>query len=94
MKSLRYLNLMLTLIAVLLAAHLYTLWTMTSGIAASAQAQVQSSNAPAGVPNAGAQRQEMISILRQLVNKTEEVNNTLRSGQMRVQVEKGSDDKK
>ncbi len=87
MKSLRYLNTVLTVIAVLLTVNVWTLWTVTPGgnalsVATEAQA--------AGLVNAGQQRKEMIEVLRKINADTGEVKSMLSSGSARVRLEAGS----
>lgn len=96
MPSLRYLNVILTVLAVLLSLQLWTTWSGYGGslaggpsIAAPALAQTRGTPAPAsaGLPDPGAQRRDMIDLLKQLVVKTDEVSSVLRSGQVRVRLE-------
>jgi len=86
MRSLRYLNSVLTVIAVLLTLNLYTMWTVTGPeVATEAQAQ--------GIPNAGAQRAETLAQLK-LLNKTNlGIYELLKTGKARVRVEGAGDDK-
>ena len=84
MQSLRYLNCVLTILAVLLTLSLWTAWTTTPAgevlsIAEPAHAQ--------GVANAGAQRKEMIDQLNQLNLKMTELKATLTDGSVRVRVD-------
>ncbi len=88
MKTFRYMNAVLTVIAVLLTLNLWTMWTADAvparsnlDFAAPAQAQ--------GLPNAAAQRQEMISALKQQTQAITEMSKTLKSGQVRVRIEGG-----
>ena len=86
MKSLRYLNTILTVIAVLLTLNLWTLWTgensrITADFATSAQAQNE------GLQNAGAQRNQMIDLLRKQVAATENLTALLKSGNVKVKVD-------
>lgn len=86
MRSLRYLNSVLTVIAVLLTLNVYTLWTMPqSGAAVSVSTEAQA----AGLPNPGAQRQQMIDLLKKLSKQAEETKGLFKSGQARVRVEAG-----
>jgi hypothetical protein len=91
MPSLRYLNVTLTVIAVLLGLHLWTLWTapVVGGAPLSAQAVAQA-EAAGGIPNAAAQRKQMIELLKRLTQKTEELTGMLKSGQARVRVEQAA----
>lgn len=80
MRSLRYLNSILTVLAVLLALQLWTTWT-TSPVAIADEAHAQ------GIPNAGAQRKEMIEALVKLNIQVAQTNELLRSGQIRIQMD-------
>ncbi|MHC4994586.1 MAG: hypothetical protein ACYTGQ_05975, partial [Planctomycetota bacterium] len=62
MNSTRYLNTILTVIAVLLTLHLFTFWSSTDGVATPAMAQ--------GIPDAGAQRLMMVNELKSLNRQT------------------------
>lgn len=82
MRSLRYLNTILTVLAVLLCAQLWTTWNTTSaGLSVTQEAHAQ------GIPNAGAQRKEMIEALAKLNAQVAVTNELLRSGQIRVQMD-------
>ncbi len=69
MRSLRYLNTILTVIAVLLATHLWTAWSDGASPAA-AVASPRTTPTPGGIPNAGAQRQQQIDLLKLLNQQT------------------------
>lgn len=81
MRSVSYLNAVLTVIAILLAG---VLWTMRPGpsisFVPSAQAQ--------GFEDPGAQRAEQISQLKSLNHGVEELVGLFRSGQARVRLDK------
>lgn len=84
MKSLRYLNTVLTLIAVLLTVNIWTMWNMTPGgealsVATEAQA--------AGIPNAGQQRKEIVDAVKRVNADTTAIKNLLSNGTLRVRVE-------
>jgi len=79
MRSLRYLNTVLTIIAVLLTLNLYV--GVTGG-----NVSWQSEAHAAGLPNAGAQRKEMIEHLSKLNDKVAELKGVLLSGEARVVV--------
>jgi len=84
MRSLRYLNSILTVLAVLLALQLWTAWT--SGpidLATPATAQVRGS----GIPDAGAQRKDMIDLLKRIAVQNDELASLFKSGQARVKLE-------
>ncbi|GAB4109343.1 MAG: hypothetical protein Kow00105_18050 [Phycisphaeraceae bacterium] len=87
MKSLRYLNSMLTVIAVLLALNIWTLWTVTpggeaTGIAAEVRAD--------GIANAGAQRKQIIDAVNQVRGEVGEIKMMFKNGSARVRLEAGS----
>ena len=87
MKNLRYLNTILTIIAVLLTLNLWTLWAghsspVSADFAAPAHAQVNE-----GLANAGAQRVEMIALLKKQVAATESITTLLKSGTVKVKVD-------
>lgn len=83
MRSLRYLNGVLTVLAVLLTLHLLTTWTLVPAPSFEQQANAQA--APGTDP--GMQRRQMIDLLKLLVQRTEEQTELLKSGQVRVRVE-------
>ncbi len=85
MQSLRYLNTVLTLLAVLLTAVLYTQW-MQLPVTTVAEAQA------AGLPDAGAQRQQIVDLLKSLNQKSDELNSMLKEGKARVQVQGAKDE--
>ncbi len=85
MKSLRYLNTVLTVIAVLLGLNLWTTWMgqpAAPGFASPAHAADNE-----GLSNAGAQRTQMIDQLKKLVQRTEELTALLKSGNVHVKVD-------
>jgi len=86
MRSLRYLNCMLTVLAVLLTLQLWTTWSASS-VTITQEAHAQ------GIPNAGAQRKEMIESLNKIQQELSTTNELLRSGQMRVVVDAPRQDK-
>jgi len=100
MRSLRYLNTILTVLTVLLAMQLWTSWIAPSSGAAErggaasllspVQAQVSDGS---GIPNAGAQRKEMIDLLKRQSQQTDQLIALLKSGEVRVRVEGGKDGK-
>ncbi len=85
MRSLRYLNTVLTLLAVLLTAMLYTQW-VHAPVATVAEAQA------AGLPDAGAQRQQMVDLLKSLNQKADELNAMFKDGKARIQVQNAKQD--
>lgn len=108
MRSLRYLNLVLTVIAVLLTLQLWTMWasgpTLLTDTAVAAPSRPPSASVvrsrqaakASGIPNAGAQRAETARQLQQLNQKADALINLFRSGQARVRIEGGlgADDKR
>lgn len=86
MRSLRYLNTVLTLIAILLTLHLWTLWNGPAGAAVSSVTPAQAAPRTAGIPNATGQRYEMVDLLKQLNRKTDELTGLFRSGKAKVTV--------
>jgi hypothetical protein len=87
MKSLRYLNTVLTLIAVLLTVNVWTLWTVTPGgdsLSVATQARAQ------GLTNPGQQREQMINELKKINANTGDLKAMLKGGSARVRLEAGS----
>jgi hypothetical protein len=85
MNSRRYLNTILTVIAVLLSLQLWTSWN--SGELSTATPAMAQPEEPGGLPNAGAQRKQQIDLLKKIVTQNDALVALLRSGQVRVQVE-------
>lgn len=85
MGSLRYLNIVLTVIALLLAAHLWTGWSATPVFESAAVAQ-----SGGGIPDAGAQRKEMIDQLKKINQQVDQMSELLKSGRARVRIEGGT----
>lgn len=86
MKSLQYLNTVLTVIAVLLSLHLWTLWSAQSpgeGVSLLPEAHA------AGIPNAGQQRKEIVDELRQVSHKIDDLVSLFRSGDAQVRMWRG-----
>lgn len=84
MRSLGYLNAILTVLAVLLTLNLWTAWTATPGgelLSAAQPAHAQ------GLANAAQQRKEMVDLLKQLNVEFAELKKTLAKGELRVRVE-------
>jgi hypothetical protein len=84
MRSLRYLNTILTVLAVLLALQLWTAWMGNGGLAAPARAVASPTG---GIPDAGAQRKEMIDLLKALNEQSSDLVKVLKSGDVRVKLE-------
>ena len=76
MSSLRYLNTVLTVLAVLAALGLWTAWSASPAMLPAAQAQ--------GIPDTGAQNQQIIDQLKLLNRKTDDIAGILASGKLRV----------
>ncbi len=87
MRSLTYLNVVLSLIAVLLTAVLWTMWSNPAvDLTASARAQ--------GLTDPGAQRAAQIDQLKSINQKVEELTRLFKSGQARVRLENAPGDDK
>ena len=86
MKSLRYLNTMLTVIAVLLTVNVWTLWSMAPGDALSVATEARAD----GLTNAGAQRKQMVDAIKQVQKEVGEVKSMFKNGTARVRLEAGS----
>lgn len=86
MRSVRYLNAILTVLAVLLALNLWVTWAATPGGEALSWAGPAEAQA-AGIPNAGEQRKQMIDLLKALNVKVNQLTELVESGKVRVQVE-------
>jgi hypothetical protein len=83
MKSLRYLNVVLTLIAVLLTMNLWVQYAQSPvGIATPALAAAEE-----GLANPAAQRNEIIALLKKQVAATENLHALLKSGTLKVKVD-------
>jgi hypothetical protein len=91
MKAIRYLNVILTVLAVLLVLQLWTTWTSTDALVASARAAAPA--APGAALDAGAQRAEIIGLLKQLTQGVQDQTEYLKSGQLRVQAVAADKDK-
>ncbi len=87
MKSLRYLNTILTVIAVLLTVNVWTMWSITPGgetlsVATEANAQ--------GIANAAQQRKQIVDAVNQVRTEVGEVKAMFKNGTARVRLEAGS----
>lgn len=87
MNSRRYLNTILTVVAVLLSLQLWTSWNTGSDPVAT---PVQAEEEAGGLANAGAQRKQMIDLLKKVTAQNDQLMTLLRSGQVRVRVEAGA----
>lgn len=85
MRSLRYLNSVLTALAVLLSLNLYLAWS-DSPVSVASEARAQ------GISNAGAQREEQIALLKQINVNLREMSAALKDGSVRVRVEGAGDE--
>lgn len=83
MRSIKYLNTILTVLAVLLSLQLYTTWMSPDAPSMATAARAQEG----GLPNAAAQRREMIDLLKRLCQQVEELNGQFKAGSARVRVE-------
>lgn len=83
MKSIRYLNIVLTVLAGLLTAQLYTTWTQSPSLV---------SRADAAIPDAGAQRDQIISQLKLLNRKQDDLQQLFKTGQAKVTLVKQDND--
>ena len=87
MRQTTYLNVILTLNAVLLTGVLWTQLASRPLLAQSAEAQASSAQASAiGIPNAGSQRDQMIRHLDRLNRNLEGAMKLLEGGKTRVEV--------
>lgn len=82
MRSLRYLNTMLTLIAILLSLTLWTQWT-SSPLPDPTVSEARAD----GILEAGLQRQQMVQSMDLLNTKMDQLIGLLKSGQARVRIE-------
>jgi hypothetical protein len=89
MRSIKYLNVILTVLCGLMVLQLWTTWTNPGAPAVSLATPVQAAPGVVGggIPDPGAQQKEIIDLLKELVRKTEEQTELFRSGQARVRLE-------
>lgn len=80
MNGLKYLNVMLTILALLLGLQLWTSWTQQS------TAFVPEVHAQGGLPSPAGQRKEMIDELKKNNKKLDEMMKLLKSGDVKVKV--------
>ena len=88
MQSVKYLNTILTAIAILLALQLWTSW---AGVSSDQPIELVAPAHAAGIPNAGHQRQQMVDQLKEVSSKLDQLNDQFRSGQARVRIENVSE---
>ena len=87
MRQTRYLNIILTVNAVLLGALLWTALIGRPLLSEPAEAQVRTRfTVPPNVPNAGAQRAAIVNELREMNALLDSTRDTLLSGRIKVQV--------
>lgn len=84
MRSLTYLNSILTVLAVLLVMVLWTMWTATP--AGDTLTLTQDAHA-AGIPNAGQQRKEILDEVKKVNVQLNEFKSLLKGGEVRVRLE-------
>jgi hypothetical protein len=87
MRSLTYLNSVLTVLAVLLTLQLGV--ALQGGQATPITLERSALAEPAGIPNAGDQRKQMIDLLKQVSSQLSDLNKLMKSGEVRVRVEGG-----
>lgn len=88
MNHLRYLNVMLTLVAILLVLNLWTLWVGTP--AGERLSMTEQAHAQANFPNAAEQRRQMVLELERMNAKLDgidQIRRMLQDGSARVKVE-------
>ena len=85
MSMMRYLNTVLTVLAILLALNLWTSWQQ-----APSESFVRPAHAQ-GLANAGKQRKQIIDQLKQVNVQLGELQKTLEEGKVRVKVQQPAD---
>jgi len=83
MQSVKYLNVILTSIAILLALQLWTSW---AGVSSDQPIEMATPAYAAGIPDAGYQRKQMIDELKKMTAQLDQLNTQFRSGQARVRL--------
>ncbi len=78
MTSIRYLNAILTILTVVLGVQLWTTWTAGPAWSDTARAQ--------GIPDGGAQRQQIVDQLKLVNKKVDQLQGLLTSGKVRVRL--------
>jgi hypothetical protein len=86
MRQTTYLNVILTVNAVLLAGVLWTQLASRPLLAQSAEAQVAVAAGTPGIPNAGGQRDQMIRQLDRVNRNIESVARLVEAGRVKVEV--------
>jgi hypothetical protein len=90
MRTLRYLNGVLTVMAVLLTLNVWTMWHTSAARDLSLNAEAQA----VGRTSAGKQRSEMIGQLKQVNTQLGAMREMLSSGELVVQVKRPAQDTK
>lgn len=90
MRMLRYLNTVLTLIAILLTLNLWTLWFATPSSALVLPTEDAYALSVTGMPNAAQQRRDHTEQLKKLNGQMSDLKGLLASGKVRVRLEAGS----
>ncbi|MCL4209668.1 MAG: hypothetical protein HRU76_12150 [Phycisphaeraceae bacterium] len=85
MKRVRFLNIVLTALVVVLAGHLWVRVAERPLLATSAAAQ-DDAGGTLGIPNAAKQRQEIIDALKRLTAELEKTNKQLKEAKFKVEV--------
>jgi len=88
MNSLRYLNGVLTVIAILLVIQISTAGQQAEALSISSPAMASPASYGAAFPNASSQRKQMVTELSGLNKQVEKLASLFRSGQAKVQVSK------
>ena len=89
MTQIKYLNVILTVNAMLLAALLWSQLSEQPVLSLPAMAQSAAGGVNAddpGIPNAGTQRQKIVEAIQRLEGKVEATNRLLSGGRLKVQV--------
>ena len=96
MRTIRYLNTILMIIAVLLTLNLWVLWTSTPGgqsASFASEADAATARRGQGMPNAAQQRKNTIDQLKKLNAQMSDLKTLFSSGKARVRIEGGSQPK-
>jgi hypothetical protein len=91
MRSPHYLNVILTVLALLLTVQLWTTLTGAGVSVTTAQAGPVTAGSGGGIPDAGAQRKEMIDLLKATNQKLDALTELFKSGGARVHMEVAAD---
>ena len=90
MNPLRYLNSVLTVLAILLALQLWTTW---SGVVTEESLSMATPAYAQGIANAGQQRQQMVEELRKVSREVQRLSSLFESGRARVRIDGGTREK-